>query len=263
MFIENRKDQLVYMTSQLISVPHAFTTRLGGVSTGYLASLNLGERRGDEPEKVRENYRRAGSILGVGPDDFAVARQVHGIEVRTVSQADRHTVNTTVPYEADGLVTNIPGLPLMVYVADCVPVLLCDSENGVIGAVHCGWRSSVGDILCAAVEKMRALGARSECMTAAIGSAIGFDHFETGPEVPEAVTKYLSGDTDGLFTEKSHGKTLVDLRGANKRRLVQLGLKADNVDVSDECTMCAPEKYWSHRVTGGVRGSQCAMIMLG
>ena len=262
MFIENRKNDLIYMTSDMLPARHAFTTRFGGVSTGALASLNLGEHRGDAPENVRENYRRLGEIFGVGPDDFVISRQVHKTEVRLASDADRHKVNTQVPYEADGLVTNIPGLPLLVFVADCVPVLLCDPESGVIAAVHCGWRSSVGDILGAAVEKMRALGARPENIRAAIGPSIGFDHFEVGPEVPEAVIKYLSGDTAGLFRPAAEGKTLVDLRSANARRLAQLGLSGKNIDLSDECTMCSPDKYWSHRVTGGVRGSQCAVIIL-
>ena len=80
--------------------------------------------------------------------------------------------------------------------------------------------------------------------------------------MPEAVEKYLGGETEGLFEKKPNGKTHVDLRGANARRLVQLGLEADNIDVSDECTMCLPEKYWSHRATDGVRGSMAAAIVL-
>ena len=262
MFIENRKDNLIYMTSDILPARHAFTTRMGGVSGGEWASLNLGEHRGDEPERVRENYRLAGEIFGVGADDFAVAKQVHGTVVRAAGPGDRHVVNTQVPYEADGLVTDIPGIPLMIYIADCVPVLLCDPQARAIAAVHCGWRSSVGDILGKAAEKMAAMGARPENIRAAIGPSIGFDHFETGPEVPRAVGEYLSGDTDGLFIEKGNGKTLVDLRGANRRRLLQLGLLPEHIDVSGECTMCLPDKYWSHRVTAGRRGSQCAMIIL-
>lgn len=262
MFIENRRDNLIYMTSDILPARHAFTTRYGGVSGGIWSSLNLGEHRGDDPGCVRENFRIAGGILGVGADDFVISRQVHKTDVRFASPADRHTVNTAVPYECDGLVTDIPGLPLMIFIADCVPVLLCDPSAGVAAAVHCGWRSSVGDILGATVEKMLALGARADNIRAAVGPSIGFDHFETGQEVPAAVSDYLSGDTDGLFREKENGKTLVDLRMANKRRLVQLGLEPDNVDVSCECTMCAPDKYWSHRVTNGRRGSQCAMIIL-
>lgn len=262
MFHEHAQNDLVYMTSDVLPAHHAFTTRHGGVSGGVWASLNLGERRGDDPDHVRENFRIAGTILGVGADDFVLSRQVHKTAVRVAAPADRHTVNTEIPYEADGLVTDVPNLPLMIFIADCVPVLLCDPVNRVIAAVHCGWRSSVGDILGGTASKMAALGAKAENIRAAVGPSIGFDHFETGPEVPEAVKKYLSGDTEGLFRRKDDGKFLVDLRGANRRRLVQLGVKPENIDVSDECTMCLPEKYWSHRVTEGRRGSQCAMIIL-
>lgn len=262
MFLEHTQNNLVYMTSDVLPARHAFTTRYGGVSGGIWSSLNLGEHRGDDPCCVRENFRIAGSILDVGADDFVLSRQVHKTAVRVAAPADRHTVNAEISYEADGLVADVPNLPLMIFIADCVPVLLCDPVSRVIAAVHCGWRSSVGDILGETVCRMAALGAKAENIRIAVGPSIGFDHFETGPEVPEAVEKYLSGDTEGLFLRKNDGKYFVDLRGANRRRLIQLGVKSENIDISEECTMCSPEKYWSHRVTEGRRGSQCAMIIL-
>lgn len=261
-FSENKFNECVYMTSDKISARHMFTTRIGGVSSGVWESWNLGENRGDDPGCVRENYRRAGEILGVGPDDFAVTKQVHEIEVRFAAESDRHTVGTPVPYNADGLVTNIKGLPLMIYIADCVPVLMHDEQAGVIAAVHCGWKSSVADILGVAVGKMLELGAARENIHAAIGESIGFCCFETDDDVPQAVEKYLGGDTQGLLKKRENGKTLVDLRGANRRRLMQLGLKEENIDMSDECTMCNQQKYWSHRATDGIRGSQAAVIIL-
>lgn len=158
--------------------------------------------------------------------------------------------------------TSESGLPLMVFIADCVPVLLEDYDAHVIAAVHCGWRSSVGDILRVAVEKMCALGAKRERICAAIGESIGACCFETDGNVPEAVERYLDGDTDGLIFPQSDGKYKVDLKGANFRRLVSLGLMPENIDVSDECTMCDREKYWSHRATDGIRGTQAATIIL-
>ncbi|MDO4573439.1 MAG: peptidoglycan editing factor PgeF [Clostridia bacterium] len=250
------------MTSDKIPAAHMFTTRIGGVSRGVWESWNLGDNRGDDIEAVRENYRLAGEIIGVGADDFVVTNQVHGVCVRTAGEGDRHIVGEARRYEADGLVTNIQNLPLMIYIADCVPVLLHDPVHGVIGAVHCGWRSSVDDILGAAVEKMSALGARAGDMRAAIGASIGKCCFETDSEVPEAVKDYLGGDTEGLLLPGKPGKTMVDLGGANFRRLVQLGLRPENIDVSDECTMCRQDKYWSHRGTNGVRGTQAAVIIL-
>ena len=262
MFKENELNGCVYMTSSKIEARHMFTTRVGGVSSGVFSSWNLGENRGDEPDCLRENYRLAGEIMGCGTDDFAVTRQVHGTEVRVVSESDRHVIGTERGYDADGLVTNIKGLPLMIYIADCVPVLLHDKRAQVIAAVHCGWKSSVADILGVAVGKMQALGAKPENITAAVGASIGRCCFECDDDVPEAVSRYLGGYTEGLFDLKPNGKTHVDLRGANLRRLLQLGLCAENIDVSDECTMCLPDKYWSHRATDGVRGSMAAAIML-
>ena len=261
-FIENNENGLVYMTSSVIGARHAFTTRYGGVSEGIFASLNLGSNRGDEPAAVRENYRRVCALMGAGIDEAAVTKQVHGAVVRSVTEEDRHVCMSAVPYEADGLVTAVRGLPIMCFTADCVPALLCDADAGVIAAVHCGWRSSVGDILKNAVEAMEKLGARRERICCALGPAIGRCCFETDDDVPDAVEKYLGGDAEGLFVRRADGKTLVDLRAANRRRLLQLGLREENVDVSEECTFCSHDKYWSHRYTRGRRGSQAACIVL-
>lgn len=262
MFTEHDHNGCVYMTSDKIHAKHIFTTRHGGVSKGTWASWNFGENRGDELCDLRENYRLAGEIFGVGTDDFVVTKQVHGVNVPYVTERDKHIVGTPLTEGVDGLVTDIKGLPLMIYIADCVPVLMEDSRAGVIAAVHCGWKGSVADILGVAVEKMCSLGAEPGNIHAAIGASIGKCCFETDADVPEAVEKYLSGDTEGLIYDDANGKYHVDLRGANERRLLQLGLSRENIDVSSECTVCDREKYWSHRGMGTVRGSMAAVIML-
>lgn len=261
-FIENREGGIVTMRSDKIPALHGFTTRYGGVSTGALSSLNLGSNRGDDAENVRENYRRLCAFLGVGVDDCAVTLQVHKNVVRTVTEADRHVCLSKVPYEADGIVTAVKGMPILCFTADCVPVLLYEEAHQVAGAIHCGWRSSVTDILKNAVEAMAALGAEPGRIVAALGPAIGRCCFETDEDVPRAVEEYLGGDTEGLFLRRADGKTLVDLREANARRLLQLGLKRENIDISEECTYCSHEKYWSHRYSKGNRGSQAAAIVL-
>ena len=262
-FIENSKNGVVYMTASHISAKHCFTTRYGGVSTGSLASMNLGENRGDDPANVIENYRRLGEATGIRTDHMAFTRQVHGDQVRIVTEADVHTIMGGVPYDADGIVTNIPGLAIIAFVADCVPLLLHDPVNKVAGAVHCGWRSTVADIMKNAVDKMTELGGDPKEMRAAIGASIGYCCFEVGGEVPEAVTALLDGDCEGIIRDgEKEGKFYVDLREAIARRLVQLGLQRDNILVSEECTMCSHDKYWSHRYTQGNRGSQAALIML-
>lgn len=264
-FYEHKQNGLVTMRSTLIEAAHAFSTRFGGVSEGDFASLNLGSNRGDDPAAVRENYRRFCALFGVGENGAAVTRQVHKNDVRIVTAADRHACLGPVPYEADGIVTAEKGLPVFCFTADCVPVLLWDAQNRAAGAVHCGWRSSVTDILKNALEAMVSLGAEPASIRAAIGPAIGRCCFETDDDVPEAVTAYLSGDTEGLFVRRADGKTLVDLRAANARRLVQLGVPEESIDVSDECTFCLHDKYWSHRYTlsrGLQRGSLAAGVML-
>ena len=262
-FIENSKNGVVFMTAPHITAKHCFTTRYGGVSTGILSSMNLGENRGDDPANVIENYRRLGEATGIRTDHMAFTRQVHGNEVRIVTEEDVHTIMGGVPYDADGIVTNIPGLAIIAFVADCVPLLLHDPVHKVAGAVHCGWRSTVADIMNNAVDKMVQLGGDPADMCAAIGASIGYCCFEVGPEVPEAVTALLGGDCDGIIRAgEKEGKFYVDLREAIACRLVQLGLKRENILVSEECTMCSHEKYWSHRYTQGERGSQAALIML-
>ena len=261
-FVEHYENGMVYMTSTVIPARHLFTTRYGGVSKGALASLNLLSNKGDAPENIRENYRRMATVLGAGEDDCCVTNQVHSAIVRTVTGADRHRCLSPVPYTADGLATAEKGLPILCCTADCVPVLLCEKNGKAAAAVHCGWRGSVADILKNAVDALTALGARPEDLCAALGPAIGACCFETDDDVPEAITAYLQGDTEGLFRRRADGTTLVDLRGANARRLQQLGLKAENIDISEECTMCSPHKYWSDRFTRGARGGQAAGLVL-
>lgn len=263
-FSEKKMGDVRFMTAPTISARHAFTTRFGGVSEGIFASMNLGTGRGDSEESIRENYRLLGEATGINTGRMAFTKQVHKADVRIVDGGDVHELFTAVPYEADGIVTATRGLALICFTADCVPVLLHDGVHGVIGAIHCGWRSSVGDILKTAVEAMCSLGAAREDICAAIGPAISGCCFQVGGEVIEAVESWLGEDARGFYRsdESAQGRFLLDLKSCNAWRLVQLGLKKENISVSDECTKCSHEKYWSHRYTGGQRGSQGALIVM-
>lgn len=262
-FSEMSYQGLVFMTAPTIPFPHCFTTRWGGVSTGLLDSLNLGENRGDSEENVRENYRRVFGALGLPEQKPCFTKQVHENVVRIVTEADRRELFSPFLYEADGIVTNVKNLPLFCFTADCVPVLLCDPDAGVAGAIHCGWRSTAKDILGVAVSKMTEIGATAENIRAAIGPGIEMCCYETGTDVPEAIEKLLGGDCeDVFFAVGDTGKFMVDLKEADRRRLLQLGLKSENISVSDECTSCNSDKYWSHRKTKGERGSQAAVIAI-
>ena len=262
-FAEMSYKELMYMKAPTIPYTHCFTSRLGGVSEGCLESLNLGENRGDKEENVRENYRRVLEALGLAEQELCFTKQVHGNEVRIVTQEDRRALFSPFKYEADGIVTNIKGLPLICFTAACVPVQLCDPEAGVAAAVHCGWRSTVADILGVAVDKMISLGALPGSICAAIGPAIDMCCFETDGEVPQAIDKLLGcHDGECYFPVGDSGKFMVDLKQTNRKRLLQLGVLDNNISVSDECTRCNSDRYWSHRKTGAERGSQAAIIVI-
>lgn len=260
--IEHYRDGLLYLTAPGIAARHAFAGRRGGVSTGELGSLNLSVRRGDEPARVRENWARLGAAAGMDLSRAVYARQVHSAVVRAVSAADLQPPELEPRFVCDGFVTSEPGVPLAVFMADCIPVLLHDAQTGVIGAAHCGWRGSVKDILGEAVRQMAALGAAPAQIHAAVGPGIGACCFEVGPEVAEGVRTLLGGDVSGLIRAQDNGKFLLDLKRANARRLTQLGVPALQIDVSEACTMCRPGDFWSHRRTNGRRGVQAAVIAL-
>ena len=170
-FEVKRSGALEYLTSSLLTgAAHCFSTRFGGVSEGYLASLNLGTHRGDRPENVRENYAILGRAVGFLPERTVFTRQVHSDVIERVGAAQ---CGRGLQYEAtegcDGLITDEPGVALTVFSADCTPVLLYDPVRRAAGAVHAGWRGTAAGIAAKAAEKMvRELGCRPENIRAAV-----------------------------------------------------------------------------------------------
>ena len=256
-------NELNTIKSRLITFPHGFSTRTGGVSKGIFASLNLGMSRGDDAEKVKENYRRFFASCGIAEIPFVCGKQVHGNHVMIVDANNaRPAYGYETLYEADGYVTATPGVPLVVFTADCIPLLLADEKNRVVAAVHSGWRSTVADIEKVAVKKMLECGAEMEQIHACVGPAIGKCCFEVGPEVIDAVNALLCTDECSLYTQKENEKYMLDLKGVLKKCLLRTGISEENIEVITDCTMCLPERYWSHRYTNGERGSQAAVIMI-
>ncbi len=257
-------NEVSVIRSPLLTCPHGFSTRTGGVSTGIFESLNLGSGRGESLENIEKNWVIFGRAVGLDTSRFVCGPQVHGGEVRIARREDAHSVWQSATWPGvDGYVTDIPGLPLVIFTADCAPLLLQDPEAGVIGAAHCGWRGTAADIMASVVEKMTLLGARPENIRAVVGPGIRQCCFQTGPEVPEALGRMLGGDTEGLFIPDGEpGKYRVDLPGTVVRRLMQLGLAPEYVGQTGQCTMCHPEQFWSHRSMGNARGSQANSIAL-
>ncbi len=266
--LERNRNDVTYLAADGFEaaggVAHGFSTRLGGVSEGMWASLNLGVSRGDNPDHVRENYRRFLGAIGAREGKLVLSHQVHEGTVRTVTSADwKDDPYDKVNYDADGLMTATPGVTLVIFSADCIPVLLYDPVRRVIAAAHAGWRGTAAGIVSTAVERMRDVyGCRPEDILAAIGPGIGPDQFETHEDVPNALAAAMSTSVLSYIRVKENGKFAVDLKGINAKRLELAGLDPTNIAVSSDCTATLPEKYWSHRKVGGNRGSMAAAIQL-
>ena len=257
--ITKKQGTLEYLVSEGISVPHCFTTRLGGVSKGALESMNLAIKLDETDENVQRNFEILGSALGFGIDDLVLTRQIHSDAVRVVSRQDCNGCFHRNYSECDALVTNTAGITLTVFTADCTPLLFHDPVTGAVGAAHAGWRGTVSAIGPKTVAAMvREFGCKPENIRAAIGPNIGFCHFETDADVPNALLAAF-GEEVRPFIRETGNKYYVNLKEINALILRRAGV--EHIDISEDCTMCQPDRYWSHRVTGGLRGSQGALIV--
>ena len=255
-----KNGQLEYLIAEGIAAPHCFTTRLGGVSQGHLQSLNIGTSRGDAPENVLENYRRLGSSLGFDIHNLVLSRQTHSDIVHVVTEKDRGAGLFAPPLpDCDALITNTPGIALVVFTADCTPILFWDTQTGAVGAAHAGWRGTASGIAARVVEAMgREYGSKPENIRAAIGPNIGYCHFETDEDVPQAMRAAFGPEAEAWITSNGE-KYFLDLKAINRLVLNRAGV--ETVEMSDACTVCQCDRFWSHRVTKGLRGSQGAIIV--
>ena len=255
-----RRGALEYLVDSDMAAPHCFTTRRGGVSKGYLESLNLGTHRGDSPENVEENFAILGRALGFSPRHLVCAKQVHSDTVLSVGEKEWGAGLYAPPLPpCDGLITNVPGTALVVFTADCTPILLYDPVTGAVGAAHAGWRGtalSIGEKTVQAMEGR--FGCKPEDIRAAIGPNIGPCCFETDADVPRAMEQAYGPDARQWITQAGN-KYYVNLKALNAHSLRRAGVT--RIAVSGDCTACQSSRFWSHRVTGGQRGSQGAVIV--
>ena len=259
MITTKKQGTLEYLTAEGIAAPHCFTTRFGGVSTGALSSMNLAIKLDETSENVTRNFEILGKALGFGIHDLVLTRQIHSDIVRVVGRNDCNGCLHRDYPECDALVTNDPGVALTVFTADCTPLLFHDPVTGAVGAAHAGWRGTVSAIGAKTVDAMcREFGCRAENIRAAIGPNIGFCHFETDADVPEALLEAF-GEEVRPFIRKSGDKYYVNLKEINALILRRAGIC--HVEISEDCTMCQPHRFWSHRFTRGNRGSQGAVIV--
>ena len=271
--INKTKNGVTYMAFESFEkagVKHGFSTRLGGVSEGVFSSLNLRFERGDEEENVRENFKRIAAAIGISYENMCFSKQTHTTNVVIVdkSMAGNGIVRPNVFNDVDGLITNEKDLPLVTFHADCVPLFFYDPVCKVVAAAHSGWRGTVGKIGKVVIEKMNEnFGSNPADIICGIGPSICKDCYEVSKDVADAFKSSFGEDYDKIlrpstFNPDDENKFMLDLWEACKLALLEAGVKEEHIEVTDYCTRCNPELFYSHRVMGNERGSMAAFISL-
>lgn len=252
-------------------IKHGCSTKLGGVSEGIYESMNLGFCRGDKEENVFENYRLFCQSLGINPEHLVFTDQVHMDVIRVATKADQGMgIRWKRSYaEVDGLITNETNVPLTIFFADCVPIFFVDPVKKVIGATHSGWRGTVKKIGAKTVSRMeQEYQSKPEDIIAVIGPCICKNCYEVSSDVAHEFASEFTKEQCDLFLEKKpclneqEQKYQLDLWEANRLILLEAGLQPEHIIVSELCTMCRCNLFFSHRATKGQRGSMVGVIML-
>ena len=267
---EKWEQDLMYLQYPLLAqtnlVKHGFSTRIGGVSKGHLGTMNLSFTRGDEEEAVKENYRRMAKALDVAYDSFVFSQQTHTTNVRKVTEEDRGKglVNPLDYTDVDGLITNVSGLCLSTFYADCVPLYFVDPVKKAIGLSHSGWRGTVGKIGQVTIQKMtEEYGTNPADVIAAIGPSICQACYEVSEDVIEQFQAVFAKEHwEKLYYKKENGKYQLDLWKANEIVLLEAGVLRDHIAVTNVCTCCNADVLFSHRASGGKRGNLAAFLAL-
>lgn len=247
-------------------VVHGFSTRMGGVSTGHCATMNLSFERGDVEEAVWTNYELLAAAIGFSTDSLVLSCQTHTANVRIVTKEDRGKgfLRPRDYTDVDGLITNVPGLTLATFYADCVPLFFVDPVHRAIGLAHSGWRGTVQKIGKVTVEKMtKAYGTDPKDVLAAIGPSICQSCYEVSEEVVAQFRAVFEKKLwPELFYEKENGKYQLDLWRANERILEEAGILREHSSTTNVCTCCNPEYLFSHRASKGKRGNLGAFLQI-
>lgn len=262
------ENNVVYYRSELIPCVHAFSTRLGGVSAlPHTESMNLAFGRGDDRETVIENLRLFAEAVGFEAENTVSVDQVHSDRIRQISRTNFGEGYFKESLEScDGYISTEPDAVIGVKTADCVPILIYAPPNGSFGgavmALHAGWRGTALGIASKAVERAVSLGATASEMKVAIGPSIGKCCYEVRDDFYAEFCKHAGRElTEKYVTPCNDGEHfLADLKGANRELLERSGVLSLNIDVSKTCTCCEPDEFFSHRYTGGVRGTMLAVI---
>ena len=244
----------------------AMSTRVGGVSEGEYRSLNLGFHVGDENDAVLINRQRFCQALSVPIDSLVTGQQVHEAEVAFVREGDRgrgaHSWEEGLP-QTDALVTDVPGIGLMVLVADCAAVLLCDMKRKAIGIAHGSWRGIVGMIGRNTVRKMvEEFGCEPENIRVGMSPSIGPCCYQVGEEVISALQCTFPDTWRQFLIDKGDSSVHFNLWKALQQQLIDAGIRAEMIEMSGMCTVCHPDLFYSHRGEKGRTGRNGVIIAL-
>jgi hypothetical protein len=245
--------------SRYTQIKHFVSGRSGGVSEGEIGSLNLSFRAGDTSQNVQENRRRLAYSLGISPDQLFFPAQTHSIHVKKVEPS---TLSDSLT-DTDALITNSPGICICVMSADCVPILLYDPEKEAVGAVHAGWRGTVGKIVTATVQAMQqAFGTNPADLIAGIGPSICPEVYQVGEEVIEAVLQTFGNTANLITNQNGEGKGYFNLWEANRIQLLSLGVRPTSIEVAGICTYQQSDQFFSARKSGNRAGRFAAGILV-
>ena len=244
---------------------NAVSTRLGGVSKDYLASMNLGFNRGDLDENVIRNHEIFANVIGVNPKNIVTGNQTHTTNVKVVTKDDcgKGIYRDRNYTDIDGLITNEKGIVLATYYADCVPLLIVDTKNKAIGLSHSGWRGTVGKIGKVTIEKMGELyGTKPEDIVACIGPSICQKSYEISEEVAVQFKEAFPDNIKEILIDKGNGKYQLDLWECNRINFKEAGVLPENIKVTDICTCHNTDVLFSHRGHNGKRGNLGAFLSI-
>jgi len=246
------------------AVVAAVSTREGGVSKPPYDSANMGLHVGDDPAAVLENRRRFCSALGIDPDRLVCAEQVHGNRIAKISENDQGrgaaSVSDVLP-GVDGLLTDVAGVPLAVFTADCVPILVYHPAKRVAGIAHAGWRGTAAQIAQGLVETLDTqFGGDPASCRVALGPSAGPCCYEVGDNVVAAFRK-RAHTPEHVLSVGAAGKPHLNLWEANARQLEQCGVPRRNIVMPERCTVCS-STYFSCRRDGPITGRNMSVIML-
>jgi YfiH family protein len=255
--------------SNLPFIRHGFSTRLGGVSCDIYSTMNLGSDScniSDDPSNIEENFKRIAESIGIDPHSIVISKQVHKTNIKLVDETDcgKGLYKERDFDEIDGLITNTPGVTLVTKYADCVPLFFVDPINKAIGLTHSGWRGTVKKIGMITVQKMQEhFGSNPKDLIAVIGPSICMDCYEVGEEVAsEFINAFSDFGYNNIIRRNDKGKYQLNLWAANHAVLSEAGLTPAHIHSSEVCTCCNSDLLFSHRKTGGKRGSLAAFLAL-